>query len=123
MSSELFVKRRDDLEIPSVEAMWLEIRSKNNKFSLSVIYRPPHESVEFWEHMQTMLDSARETRILNIFLIGDFNADNGTFNGNDLDFLLQANSLTCDGADVNGLHLSLSDIDWNRECDQFADIN
>ena len=39
VSDKISCKRRADLENPEIEAMWLEVRSNNNKFYLCVIYR------------------------------------------------------------------------------------
>ena len=39
VSDSIACKRRIDLEAAEIEAMWLEIRSKNNKFYLCVTYR------------------------------------------------------------------------------------
>ena len=47
VSSNLIAKRREDLEVPGMECLWLEIRSNNNKFLLCTCYRPPDERYNF----------------------------------------------------------------------------
>ena len=43
----LVANRRPDRELDDFEAMWLEIRSHNNKFSLYVVYRVPNSDIIF----------------------------------------------------------------------------
>ena len=75
ISMDLVAKRRLDLEVHSVEAMWLEVRTCNHTFLICTVYRPHTESITFWESMQFMLDNARDTGISNILCAGDLNAD------------------------------------------------
>ena len=42
VANHIAAKRRHDLEIQDLEAMWLEVRARNNKFLLCVVYRPPN---------------------------------------------------------------------------------
>ncbi len=75
VSFNLVAKRRIDLELPDVEAMWLEIRSENHVFLICTMYRPHTEGMFFWDNTPEMLDNARLTGISNIIFAGDLNAD------------------------------------------------
>ena len=55
-------KRRLDLELPTIEAMWLEVRSKNKKFFLCVVYRAPLVK-ELWETFQQTLTWIRSWKV------------------------------------------------------------
>lgn len=73
------VKRRLDLETPSVECIWLEIRPCSQKPLLAgFLYRNPRNKIDYdhkWcdDFMQMMIkvNSCR----LNLILLGDFNVD------------------------------------------------
>ena len=73
-------KRREDLELPNIEAMWLEIRSKNNKFMLCVTYRQPAKN-DFWDVLQTNINLVNEIPGAKIILTGDLNANPTTPEG------------------------------------------
>ena len=100
ISMDLVAKRRLDLEVHSVEDMWLEVRNCNHTFLICTVYRPHTESITFWESMQFMLDNARHTGISNILFAGDLNADklsrSGDVkrNGEMFDFFLSVNHLS-----------------------------
>ena len=78
VSDRLVVRHRHDLERVDCEAMWLEIRSRNNLFLLCVVYRPPDMAVVFWDRLQEMLDDAKRDRCKNIIILGDLNANDAT---------------------------------------------
>ena len=94
ISNILVAKRRVDLELLGAECLWLEVRSKNNKFLLCTCYRPPDESVQFWEDLQFMVDQARLGDINHIIISGDLNADPSTVNGTKLSQFVTSNDLT-----------------------------
>lgn len=79
--TELIAIRRDDLVLPSLEALCLEIRNNNNKCLLCVCYRPPNSTNDFWDDLQYSVDAAKLTCIRNICLTGDLNADPVTHAG------------------------------------------
>lgn len=87
------VDRRDDLNIDSIELLWLELRFDNTKCLIGVCYRPPDSLVSFWDDLQTALDQAKLSGIQNIILTGDLNADPDTFNGNKLKYFADVNNL------------------------------
>ena len=84
VSNNLSFKRIYNLETPSLEAIWLTVRSNNNKFLLCVCYRPPDLPVSFWDDFQTQLDLAKQVHH-NILITGDLNADPNSTNGPYLD--------------------------------------
>ena len=73
------VKRRLDLEIKSVECVWLEIRQYSQKpLLVGFLYRNPRNKIDYdhsWSddfmQMMTMVSSCK----LNLVLLGDFNID------------------------------------------------
>ena len=81
VANHIAAKRRRDLEIHDLEAMWLEVRAKNNKFLLCVVYRPPNTTYNFWDNLQESIDMAKDTNLCNIVITGDLNADPSTLNG------------------------------------------
>ena len=93
VSDQLACKRRSDLEIPNIEAMWLEIRSSNNKFFLCVAYRKPTKH-DFWDILQASIDNIKEITGAKILLTGDFNADPQTPEGIKLQQFVHVNGLT-----------------------------
>ena len=86
-------KRRMDLELPNIEAMWLEVRSKNNKMLLCVAYRQPSKD-NFWELLQTNINMVTQMPGTKILLTGDLNADPLTPEGRRLSEFAYANGLT-----------------------------
>jgi hypothetical protein len=86
-------KRRIDLELKSLEALWLEVRTCNNKFLLCTIYRPPNVGNEFWGLLQESLDMAKASSISYLLITGDLNADPIPQQGQQLCNFLEANHL------------------------------
>ena len=80
VSNDIACKRRFDLELPNIEAMWLEVRSANNKFFLCVAYRRPNFN-DFWNVLQENINVVNETHAAKIFIAGDLNADPNTIEG------------------------------------------
>jgi hypothetical protein len=81
VSNNVACKRRSDFELAEIEAMWLEIRTKNNKFFLCVLYRPPNTDQTFWFKLQESVDLVMQENNPKIMLLGDLNADPATLNG------------------------------------------
>lgn len=93
ISDTLIVTRKNNFELDSLEAMWLELRSSVSTFLLCVCYRPPDSGVVFWENLQESLDLALQAGHRNIFITGDLNADPRTDHGNRLRFFSVSNNL------------------------------
>ena len=93
VSDKIACKRRLDLELPNIEALWLEIRSDNKKFFLCVTYRAPTISNEYWDTLQINVNMVQELGA-KIIIVGDLNADPGTPEGTKLLRFSEANNLT-----------------------------
>ena len=70
--SNIPVKRRADLESPSIEIIWLELRTVVGKTLVGTIYRPPNSNREHWDLIQSNIERACETG-LHTILCGDIN--------------------------------------------------
>ena len=51
VSNRLFSKRRHDLELPSVQSIWLEIKHSSSSFLICSTYRPPNPRVSLWKDL------------------------------------------------------------------------
>jgi hypothetical protein len=91
VSDRLIARRRIDLESTEIEAMWIEIRSQNNIFLLCVLYRPPNMPAIFWDKLLETVDDVKLDRLNNIVILGDFNADDNTRDGDKLNFFTAIN--------------------------------
>lgn len=78
MHDHLKFKRREDLEVESIEIICLELQLSNKSILLSLVYRPPDNdslSVNTWlHHMENVLSQAYSEN-KPIVLTGDFNID------------------------------------------------
>ena len=91
-SVKVAAKRRPDLELPELEALWLEIRSHNNKFLLCTVYRPPDDRIQFWEYLQESVNLAKECDIGKVIITGDLNADPESLQGSKLRRFVDTNN-------------------------------
>ena len=94
VASSLFVKRRPDLEIQSIENMWLEICHNNSKLLLCISYRPPNFSVDFWGDFQYQIDLAKSGNVNHVAIVFDLNADPSTNHGTHLTRVTTNNNFT-----------------------------
>jgi hypothetical protein len=60
--------------------MWVEVRNNQKHLMVGVTYRQQHGryAPDYWPKLQSCYDKAVATRIQNIILLGDLNADPGT---------------------------------------------
>ena len=66
----------------------------NFKLLLGVIYRPPSESNEWWDHFQTNYNYVLENNLdSKIIILGDLNSDPNTLNGHILKEFCKFNNL------------------------------
>ena len=95
MADNIAVQRRSDLEVNEIEVMWLEIRGNVHKFLMCLAYRPP-SCADFWIHLQSCLDNVYITGDGNkkILLIGDFNFDFNTQQGQNLSNFVTVNNFS-----------------------------
>ena len=94
----LATKRMLHLEEKDHETMWLMINNKAQQLLLAISYRQKKGDFapNYWTKLQSGYDKAVATKIPNIVLVGDFNADPGT-QKTDYDILadfLSTNNLT-----------------------------
>lgn len=91
--NNLKFQRREDLELPNVEAMWFELITKQMTILINIVYRSERYSdPNFWSLFDQMLKTALDEN-LNIIVLGDLNKN----------FLVELPSLVKDVVLVNGL--------------------
>ena len=73
--SNVFSKRRHDLELPNIECLWVEISIKNKIQLIGTFYRPPNSTNAILSSIEDSIGLAFETNISNILITGDFNLD------------------------------------------------
>ena len=66
-------KRRQDLEINPLEAVWVEVSLKNKTILIGSVYRPPNSTVEYLNLISESFDRAINTGTKDILILGDFN--------------------------------------------------
>ena len=66
-------KRRHDLEINALEAVWLELSVKSTKVLVAGIYRPPNSNSAYMDLIKESVDRAYNANIVDIIIAGDFN--------------------------------------------------
>jgi exonuclease III len=76
-NSSLSCKRRDDLENPDLELLWLEIKLAPKSIMVGVCYRPPgmtrKQSTKFIEDLQGSMSLVMALEADSTYLLGDFN--------------------------------------------------
>ena len=94
VSDKLACKRRKDLELKCLEALWLEIKSKSTRFLLCIIDRQPNLGIAFWELLDQNLAHVVGKHDMHYLVLGDLNADFGTVNGDRLNKISHAYCLS-----------------------------
>jgi hypothetical protein len=77
VSDALISKHRPDIQVLNHESLWIEVGTKDAKVLVGISYRQElgDFSAGYWPNLQSGYDKAVATRIPNIILVGDFNAD------------------------------------------------
>ena len=75
ISEHLAAIPRPDLDVPSLEALWVELRHPKMKALFCCTYRPPKSPVKYWNLIDESIDKARSTDIIHQFILGDLNDD------------------------------------------------
>ena len=70
-----YSRRRQDLEPPNIECVWIEISTHNKKYLIDTFYRPPNSTNEVISSIEDSIALAFDTNIPNILITGDFNLD------------------------------------------------
>jgi hypothetical protein len=74
VNENISFKRRHELELNNVECIWIEVfLSKNKSILFGVFYRPPSADSLYMKSIEDSIGLARETRINDIIITGDFN--------------------------------------------------
>jgi hypothetical protein len=73
VSDALICKPRPDLQVPGLEAVWVETRRGQEKLLIGCFYRPD-SPVQYWDLISESISKANDT-LLHFFVLGDFNTD------------------------------------------------
>ena len=68
-------RRRQDIELPNIECLWIEVSTHNKKILLGTFYRPPNATTDVLSSIEDSISLAYDTNIRNILITGDFNLD------------------------------------------------
>ena len=66
-------KRRPDLELRGLEAVWLELQFKSKKVLVGGFYRSPNSNLGYMDLIKESIDRAYNMNIVDIIITGDFN--------------------------------------------------
>ena len=67
--------RREDIEDPDLESIWVEIKQPNSKsFLICIMYRPPDSRVIWKDHFEANIEKV-QVEEKEILILGDFNKD------------------------------------------------
>ena len=66
-------KRRPDLELKGLEAVWLELQFKSKKVLVGGFYRSPNSNLGYMDLIKESTDRAYNMNIVDIIITGDFN--------------------------------------------------
>ncbi|XP_071177472.1 uncharacterized protein [Mytilus edulis] len=67
-------KRRDDLEVPGVEVIWIQLKINNKNVLYGTFYVPPKSNNEIWTKIESSIESAvNDVKCDRIVVTGDFN--------------------------------------------------
>ena len=86
VKENLYFKKRDDLHIPGLEAVWIETILNNEHFLIGSFYRPPSALVRYWDLISESFSKADSTG-LKMIVLGDFNSDFNVPNRNILELI------------------------------------
>jgi hypothetical protein len=75
----LYSEHRRDLEQQDHETLWISVNNKETQVLIGISYRQKRGNYapDYWVKLQAGYDSAIATKIPNVMLVGDFNADPG----------------------------------------------
>ena len=75
VKNNLYVRRRNDIEIQNLECVWIEITTHNKKVVIGTFYRPPNSPNDTMAHIENSVGLAVDTNVQDILILGDFNLD------------------------------------------------
>ena len=71
VKESIYYKRRPDLELPGLEAVWAQVTVKNKSYLVGTFYRSD-TCLHYWELIDNSIALAIDTNI-NVIALGDFN--------------------------------------------------
>ena len=83
-------KRRTDLELRGLEAVWIEIQVKSRKVLIGGFYRPPNSNTAYCDLISESIDRGYDTNITDIYMLGDLNFDFSGHKRNKITEIMQA---------------------------------
>ena len=86
-------KRRSDLEILGLAAVWVEVKVKSKNILIRGFYRPPNCNAEYLNLISESVDRAISTNINDVIITGDFNYNILSNESNKINDLLQLYNL------------------------------
>ena len=72
VKSNLVCKPRPDLDVPGLEAVWIETKLDQNTLLVCSMYRPPGSLVDYWKLIEESVKNAYNTPH-RFVILGDFN--------------------------------------------------
>ena len=72
-TESIFSKGRQDLELPNLECVWVEIKTHSKELLIGTFYRPPKAPIATLTAIGDTIGKAADTNAHDIFLTGDFN--------------------------------------------------
>ena len=81
---------RQDLSIPNLEAIWVQIIHDNKTLLIGGFYRPPNSNNNYWSLIEESFDRAYSTNIDNVIILGDFNINMNQKHDNKLSNLISS---------------------------------
>lgn len=84
---------REDLEVTTVECLWVELYVKKIKILFGLFYRPPDSPSYIWDHINQSLQKALCSGIDKVIVVGDFNENQLNTNLNKLRNITSQNGL------------------------------
>ena len=74
-TKEIPTCRRNDLELPNIECISIEITVHHRKFLHGTFYRPPNSPGQTLSAIEDLIGLAFDSNINDVFFTGDFNLD------------------------------------------------
>ena len=85
-------KRRADLEVHGLDAVWLELQVKHTRILVCGFYKPPNNNLDYFHFLKESVDKACSPNITDI-ITGDFNFNMAPCTSNKMnDLILEYNN-------------------------------
>ena len=66
----VFSRRRNDLKLPNIECIWIEITVHHRKFLHGTFYRPPNSPAQTLSSIEDSISLAFDSNINDVFITG-----------------------------------------------------